>query len=117
MDDWIKRMMVAADKLKQVEKSYFEAVTGLNEAKYACHLKECELMASGKVNMKNEDTRRADLWKYVKDERKNVLLAEARVDALKAELHYQQNVFDATLVAAKLLAKEGIDSGSAIQSF
>ncbi|MFX4302945.1 hypothetical protein ACOJUR_11935 [Alicyclobacillus tolerans] len=102
MSDFEHRLMEAADRVKQVETAYYRAVTEWEEAKMNCAIREAELIECGKINMKNPDTRNADLWKYAKEERKMVRIKETKVDSLKSELHYRQSVLNILLVSAKL---------------
>lgn len=100
-----QRLMEAANRVRQVESAYYLAITEWEEAKMNCAIREAELIESGKINMKNPDTRNADLWKYAKEERKMVRIKEAKVDSLKSELHYRQSVLNIMLVSAKLSGK------------
>jgi len=103
--DWVAKMLDAANKLHQVEDAYYKSIVTLYEERHICHEREGDLIAANKVNMKNEMSRQADLWKLAKDERRAVLRAEVKVDELKAELHYRQNLFEAICIAAKLSGK------------
>lgn len=116
MSEWERRLIEAADRLRQVEVAYQQAVTALREAKQNCAIKESELISANKVNMKNEDTRNADFWKHAKEERKAVIAKEAKLDSLKGELHYRQHLFDAVCLCAKFELLEREQHGFPIQN-
>jgi len=106
MSDRKAELIRAADQLRQVETAYYTAVDAWMSARLQCDAKEAQCIQNGEVTMRNPDSRNADLWRLCATERRQVREAERKVDALKAELHYRQNVLHAYFVVAQLEGKE-----------
>lgn len=100
--DVVRELQVLPELLKRAEMNYSNALNTKSEIKLSLAEKESDLIRAGKINMKNEQTRQADLFPHLEALQKMMLRVDSDADRLKVEYHYLKNKLESIQLIAKL---------------
>jgi hypothetical protein len=103
--DVIRELQMLPELVKRAELNYLNSLNTVNELKKILLEKESELINSGKINMKNEQTREAGLWPHTKELHQKLLRADLEKDKLKVEYYYQKHRLESMQLIAQMVSR------------
>ncbi|ARK31868.1 hypothetical protein [Halalkalibacter krulwichiae] len=103
INDVINRLNELPAQIEEVERTFFAALRGLDSAKRALFEREAELVLNKKVKGRNEKERASEMYPQTKQEYREVVLAEIKLDASKADYYRLKREFESVKVIANLL--------------
>lgn len=101
--DVIRELQLLPELIKRAEMNYLNALNTIAELRHYLTDTETNLIKSGKVNMKNADTRQADIWSVTKELQQKILKADSDADRLKVEFYYLKHKLENMQLIAKML--------------
>lgn len=104
--DYVTQLLLLPEQILEAEQECQEASESLDRAREELKDIEADLIFHGRIQGKNKEERDAHLRLSTERLRKNLAVAEYRLEEARIRLRYHQNRFSAFRAVVRFLARE-----------
>lgn len=102
----VKSLLISVpNTIHEIELAYYAKLDEISRLKMKITATEYHLINENLLEGKNEQSRKASAWPYVKEFHEQLLDTEQEADRLKSQLYYQRNRLESIQLLAKCYLK------------